>query len=196
MMGETDYLMGLFGRFRYRKLSTVEERLLEEGIEEQSRVTGRRWGSRRLWGRPQAISHPTFTLVAIHGGGTKPCICEIIVLCERDGIVLLPHRKEADLLAFASMLGVDSLKAYATLVILFGSSYDYYVRLGPPKQIRDETYAQGWESMFLNYQQFTVGNQSLWFADGFLYALSLDRQQTPPTLEVTWLCGSFRGATY
>ena len=55
-INEIAYLMRVFGKFRYRKLSALGNRLLKAALQEQRRITGAYWGVFRFRGFTEDVS--------------------------------------------------------------------------------------------------------------------------------------------
>lgn len=188
MTDEIDYLMRVFGKFRYRTLSALGNRLLKAVLQEQRRITGEYSGVFRFCGFTESIPHSTFTLVLANSSRWKLSSREVIVLDEQNGKFLLPYRKVEDLFAFASLLKIETLRGYATLAFFIQPTYYDFEKLHPPVQINNEADADECEVEFLEeYQPYTEGINSLWWGRGFLYCLTLGLQQTPPFVKFTFI---------
>jgi hypothetical protein len=192
MADEINYIMSVFGQFRYRKLSASGNRLLKEALQEQRRITGEHWSVFRLWGFTESVPHSTFTLVLANRSRWKLSSREVIVLDEQNGKFRLPYRKVEDFFAFAVLLKIASLRGYATLAFFIQSTYYDFEKLHPPRQINNEADAEACEFEFLEeYHAYTQGNNSLWWGSnaigGLLYMLTLDLQQRPFFMKFTFI---------
>ena len=191
-MDEVASLRSVFRKFCYRKLSVIGRRLLLDGVEELKRITNSEyWGVFHLFGRTQCVPHSTFTLVLANGGG-HPLVREVLVLDERGKRFLLPYRKREDFFALASLLGIQSVRGYATLVAFVEPSLDGFQKIVPPTQIQNAADAEAFALIFPDtYTQYVEGNNSLWVGSdsrlAYLYMLTLDTQQTPPYMTVTFI---------
>ena len=202
-MDEISRITSVFGELEYRKLSDVQERLLEEALEELRSKrgtyygvfqTGSGWRLFRRWVRTEVNVHPNITLV-LANGGHRLSHRIVIVLDEPQERFLLPYDNVGDFFAFASMLDIQSTYGYATLINFLippigGTGFEHKE---PPLAIRNATDALAFGFEFLDeYQAYTQGNNSFWQGRYVQnakspFVLTLDTDQTPPLMHITFI---------
>lgn len=191
-MDAVSYCLKVFRKPYYRKLSVLGKRLMREGVEELKRILDRSHvGVFHLLGFTECVQHSTFTLIMANYGGSQ-LEREVMVLDEQRERSLLPYRSADDFFAFAELLGIQSVPAYAALVSFIQPSPYGLHKIVPPTHIKDATDALACHVVFLDsYQQYVEGHNSLWAGSnshmGYLYVLTLDTQQTPPLMEVNFI---------
>lgn len=201
-MDEISRIKSVFGELHFRKLSVMQERLLEEALEELRSRSGTAWGvfqtgwpRFRRRGRTQVNMHSDVILVRANGGGTRPSWHKVIVLDERNERVLLPYENIKDFFALAAMLDIQSLYGYATLInylvpFLGGDGFEFKK---PPKPIRNDEDARAFGFEFLDdYLPYTQGKNSFWqgyYAQyrNYPFVLTLDTEHVPPFMKITFI---------
>lgn len=195
-MDEISQIKSVFGELQYRRLSQVQERLMQAGLEELRRIGGCSWGVYRKWWRlTEANMHPSVTLVLANGGGSKPGIRCVMVLDEPQNRFLLPFGNMEDFFAFASMMGIHSTYGYATLVNYlapFVSDSGFEIKKPPVPLHNDEDTRQFGFEFLEDYVPYTQGKNSFW--QGYYsqfgnkpFVLTLDTDQKPPFMKVTYI---------
>lgn len=201
-MDEISRIRSVFGELHFRKLSTVQDRLLEEALEALRLNSGISWGVFRTgWGyfrrlrRTEANVDPAVTLILANGGGSRHGRREVVVVDEYRERFLIPYRNMADFFAFASMLEIESTYGYATLVnylvpTLSGIGFEYK---RPPEPLRDDEDARKFGFEFLDdYIPYTRGNNSFWqghYAQcaNYPFVLTLDTNHVPPFMNINFI---------